>query len=218
MFRHFFVLSAGILLAACVSTAQVPIQADAAGKLGGRTLVQSRYEKPSFSATRPSRAMFGMIGAFAAISEGDELIATNKVEDPALAIGNELAKRIGKTYRTQITKTDTQADGDGVDDLAKTYGPGNLLLDIRTINWSFVYFPTDWEHYRVIYSAKLRLIDTQTKEVLAEGFCSRVPENSDTAPTYDELIAQNAARLKKELQISAQHCIDFFARETLKLS
>ena len=60
---------------------------------------------------------------------------------------------------------------------------------VRTVNWSFAYFPTDWNSYRVIYSAKLRLTDTRNRKVLAEGFCARIPEKSDSAPGYEELLA-----------------------------
>lgn len=91
--------------------------------------------------------------------------------------------------------------------LSKKHQSSSYLLDVRTINWSFGYFPSGWNQYRVIYSAKAKLIDTSSQQVVAEAFCSRVPEKTTDAPSHDELLANNAARLKQELQIAADHCV-----------
>jgi hypothetical protein len=61
-----------------------------------------------------------------------------------------------------------------------------------------------------MYSAKMRVIDTKKRSLLAEGFCSRVPEKSESAPSYDQLLENQAARLKQELKVAAEHCIDEF--------
>ena len=61
---------------------------------------------------------------------------------------------------------------------------------------SYYDFPTDWNNYRVIYSAKLRVVDTRSQTAVAEGFCSSIPEQDENSPTYDELMADRAARLK----------------------
>jgi hypothetical protein len=103
-------------------------------------------------------------------------------------------------------------------ELARQYSGADLLLDVQTVNWGFAYFPTDWNNYRVIYSAKARLIDTKTRKVLAEGFCSRVPEKTDDAPSHEELLANQAARLKQELEAAADHCISEFRAKVLKSS
>lgn len=100
-------------------------------------------------------------------------------------------------------------------ELAAQYSDADVLLDVQTINWSFVYFPTDWNSYRVIYSAKIRVIDVKKSKLLAEGFCSRIPENSETAPSHDELLADQAARLKQELRIGADHCVEEFRNKVL---
>ncbi len=98
------------------------------------------------------------------------------------------------------------------EEFALDYPNGDLLLDIQTVNWSFVYF-TDLKTYRVNYSAKLKLIDITTRKIVAEGFCSRVPEKNDNTPTRDQLLANTAERLKQELQIAAEECIDQFKEQ-----
>ncbi len=78
---------------------------------------------------------------------------------------------------------------------------------MQTINWSFGYFPTDWNSYRVMYSAKAQLLERSTGKVVAEGFCSRVPEATEDAPSHETLLADNAAVLKRELNLAADECI-----------
>ncbi len=67
----------------------------------------------------------------------------------------------------------------------------------------------------MIYSAKLRLINTQNSEVVAESFCPRVPEKTDSAPSYKLLVANNAQRLKDELHAAADYCIAEFKTKAL---
>lgn len=55
-------------------------------------------------------------------------------------------------------------------------------------------------------------------QMLAEGFCARIPEKSDNAPGYDELMADQATRLKQELTAGADHCIAEFRSKVLKSS
>jgi hypothetical protein len=108
---------------------------------------------------------------------------------------------------------------DDVGALAKTYANAELILDVKTIGWSFLYFPTDFNNYRVMYSARLRLIDRQRQAVMAEEFCSYTPEYEDTnkAPSYDELVGNNAAGLKRELANAARHCVELFQRSAVRM-
>ena len=52
---------------------------------------------------------------------------------------------------------------------------------------------------------------------IAEGFCSYVPDKTPDAPSKEELLANKAERLKQELDKAADHCIETFRTETLKL-
>jgi hypothetical protein len=107
----------------------------------------------------------------------------------------------------------------GADDSAQITSGVNdavrYVLDAKTINWSIGYFPTDWTHYRTIYTAKARLINVQTKDVVAEGFCKHIPESNVNAPTYDELIGNQAAGLKSQLKTIARDCINSMKTQML---
>jgi hypothetical protein len=63
----------------------------------------------------------------------------------------------------------------------------------------------------------MRLVDAKSGSVLAEGGCARVPEHTPEAPSYDELVANSAQRLKQELKTAADFCISEFKSKTLAL-
>eukprot|EP01156_Anaeramoeba_ignava_P006762 Anaeramoba_ignava/a349491_7.p2 GENE.a349491_7~~a349491_7.p2 ORF type:complete len:168 (-),score=20.43 a349491_7:53-556(-) len=163
------------------------------------------------------KASFGLIGSAAMISEGNDIIRNNAVENPANFISSELSVMLSKKYNLEKVESMEYVESQTTTDIAKLYSTADWIIDVETINWSFVYFPTDWNNYRVIYSAKLRLIDSRDKKMIAEGFCARVPEEDDTAPSYDELLEKKAERLKFEFQKSALYCIDEFKKNVLKI-
>ena len=192
-----------VTFAGCVSTKIVPLQQARMASLQGKTLTVAKREKPAFSAVTAGKAAFGLIGATAMIVKGNSIVQENNVEDPAGYIARELAGDLASAHSMTVVAAGSSAD---------------ILLDVQTVNWSFTYFPTDWNSYRVIYSAKLRLIDNRSRKVLAEGFCARIPEKSDSAPGYDELLADQAARLKQELTAGADQCIAEFRSKVLRTS
>ena len=176
-------------------------------------------EKPGFGAMTADKAMFGAIGAVAMISAGNKIVAENEIEDPASRIYEALAPTLADQYSLRLLDDNSiHTDSVKVNDLAATVDDSRLLLDIRTIGWNFLYFPTTWTKYKVGYSAKLRLIDPVTKEVLAESLCQKTStEDSDAAPTYDELLANKAERLKQELANAADYCAKDFKSKVFML-
>lgn len=219
MMRVVVLVVSVLTLTGCVSTKVVPIQQERMANLQGSTITVTTREKPSFGATTAGKASFGLLGAAAMISAGNEIVKKNAVEDPAVAIATELASGFASANAMTVVPTEgVLAKSTNPAELARQYSKADLVLDVQTVNWGFAYFPTDWNNYRVIYSAKARLIDTRTRKVLAEGFCSRVPEKTDDAPSHEELLANQAARLKQELEAAAQHCVSEFRSKVLKSS
>lgn len=218
MFRFVTGLLLGVLVCGCVSTRTVPVDVAATSHFQGKTITSSQRAVPDFSAMTAGKAMFGMIGAVGMITAGNAIIRDNQVEDPANYISIRLiADQSQKHSMTLVDNSGTLVADESPAKLAAQYAASNYLLDIRTINWSFGYFPTDWNSYRVMYSAKLRLIDTSNAKVMAESFCSRVPEKSEGAPSLDELTANQAQRLKDELRAAADYCIGEFRTTALDL-
>jgi hypothetical protein len=192
-----------VTLGGCVSTKIVPLQPGRMASMEGKTLAVAKHEKPSFTAMTAGKALFGMIGAVAMIAKGNSIVQENNVVDPAGYIAKELAGDLATAHSMTVAPAEGGAD---------------FLLDVKTVNWSFVYFATAPTRYRVIYSTKLKLTDTRSGKVLAEGFCARIPKKSDGAPGYEELLADQAARLKQELTAGADQCIGEFRTKVFRSS
>jgi hypothetical protein len=204
-----------VLGAGCVSTRIVPVDQTALAHLNGGTVTIIPREKPDFMAMTAGKAAFALIGAAAMLAAGNDIVKKNEVEDPANYIAQHLVADLARENRLRLVTVSELAKSTDAAPLAKQYPNADLLLDVQTVSWSFIYFPTNWSRYRVIYSAKLRLIDRAHGTLLADGFCSRTPDETPDSPTKDELLQDNAARLKKELAANADYCIGQFRSKVL---
>ena len=212
-----FIAVAGLSMVACVSTKNIPMTIDAANSVSNREVATAKREKPDFAAFTAGKAMFALVGAMAMISAGNEIVAKNNIEDPAAYIGEKLSLELSAKYGTKVSSKSVAVKDEDVREITKSNPDIDLLLDIRTINWSFAYFPATWNKYRVIYSARLRLVDIKAGKIIAEGFCSRVPDQTPNSPSYDDLLDNNAERLKKELNEAADFCVGEFKAKVLQL-
>ena len=207
-----------LIMSGCVSTQNVAIDQDSSGKFQNKSISTTSRDLPDFAAMTAGKAMFGVIGATAMISAGNEIVRNNQIEDPANYIAINLITSFAEQFKSVIAANNTgNLTSENPAKISELYPNLNYLIDVRTINWSFVYYPTKWGKYRIIYSAKLRLINTKTGRVTAEGFCSRVPEDASNAPTRDAMLADKAALLKSELRIAANLCINEFKSNVLRL-
>lgn len=217
--KKFILLCLSItLLSGCVSTKNMPIAESALENMREKEITTTTRTKPPFSAMTAGKAAFGMLGAAAMISAGNKIVLENNVDDPASYIADELLAALVHSYELKVQDSDELIlTSEKVPAIAEQYHNSPYLLDVRTINWSFGYFPMDWNSYRVIYSAKLRLIDIKSKKIISEGFCSRVPEKTNGAPSKEQLLGNKAEGLKAELKIAANFCINEFKQKTLSL-
>ncbi|MCR9093087.1 MAG: hypothetical protein NXI30_02610 [bacterium] len=199
-----------------MSTRTVPLEPDSAARVNGSTVTTTLRDRPDFAAQTAGKATFAMVGAFAMIAAGNQLVEENDIQDPAHEIADALAVRLSREYGAVVSPNGgRRVDGASVEEIADTYSSADIVVDVQTTNWNYIYFPANWARYRVIYAAKLRLVDTRSQQLLAEGFCSRVPEYTDDAPTHEELVENGAAGLKQELAVAAEYCIDHFRSTVL---
>lgn len=213
-------VAAATVLTGCATVASQRIDQNAASALKDQTIAQTTRAKRDFAAITAAKVMvpFGL-GLVAAVSDGNNIIATNKVADPADRMATELVEMMRARYGAKPAQmpaasvTGTEA----AEVAAAAKGAGKYVLDVQTTDWAMTYFPTAYSRYRVIYSAKARLIDTASAAVVAQGSCRRAPEDSTNAPGYDEMVANDAALLKKELALAAAACVDSLKTEMLAL-
>ena len=209
--------AAAILLTGCVSATQKKtIDAQALSAVRNQKVVYTVRDKPNFMAMTPPKAALGLLGVAAMVLEGNQIIAENNVPDPAGAIANDLAGAMRSSHGVQVLGQPLRIDSEDplhIADLAK--GRARYVLDVQTSGWKIAYRPTDWTHYHVMYSAKARLIDVDARSVIAEASCRQHPDSNADAPTYDEMVAGGAARLKAELAALGAACTASIGRDML---
>jgi hypothetical protein len=203
-------------LAGCVSTKTIGVAPNVLDKYRGDTVAVTHRSEGGFLAQTSGKAMFGAIGAIAMIHAGTEILHNDQVRDPVTSIEQDLQADLVRDNGMTAVDTTVSTSTTDISKLVSQYQNADLLLDVYTTYWGFLYFPTNWTHYKVLYTARMRLIDTKTAKVLATGFCSRKPESSASeAPTYAELLGEHGALLKKKLAQAAQTCAEQFGQKVL---
>lgn len=207
MKRIFLVVSA-LALAGCGSIPVVKPAASALDAYHGQKLTVVTYEIPSFVANTAGGAAFGVIGALASISAGEHLVAENHIADPADAMATKLSGDLAQELKPSDVQvvTGVKRSADSPDAVAKLATSGGVVLDVQTLGWMFIYFPLNWGHYTVVYSARARLIDAPTGKLIAQVPCTYNSDSEKTAATYDELTASQAALLKQKLATGGSAC------------
>jgi len=198
----------GLLLASGCSLAPVKITPTTADKLHGQSLTTDIYPQPDFIDTSPGIMLLGLIGYAVAKKEGESIVHQDGLQDPAVAIGTQLAEDLAHIYGMNVvTNTAQSVVNDTPAALAKTYANVRYLLDLKTTNWNLLYYPTAWDTYTVIYWADFRLIDTDTAKIIAQGTCKERPDLTPTSSTYGEVLANNGVILKKIIQDDIAVCV-----------
>lgn len=210
------ILIAVVLAAALAGCATKEVRlSDSKGNLNlrGQTISIVHEAPPSLGALTADKAMFAVVGAFAAHAKGRQIVAENKIDDPSRRIEQKLVQYLRRHYQTKANARVldfTQKDKPG--DLgawAKTNNTGGVIVDVETRGWGFNYFPTTWSKYRVGYSGLVRIIDATTGKIVVQYMCQAGgPEKAEDAPTYDQMMGNRAAHLKKMLIERADKCIE----------
>lgn len=203
----------------CASINQMPLEKDSLLGLGKEVVVVKRA-MPDFKAVQSvmAAALFGPLGTLASspsqYEAGNSLIKQNGISDPAYGISDVLARSMETKYQVRYKGVGSAVvNSDEVSSIANAYKDTPLALDVKTTYWAFAPLPFDFGKYRVVYQARLRLVDTKNTKVIAEGTCSSVPEKTDVAPTYEQLVADGASRIKSELEKASQYCaLDFSSK------
>ena len=218
MLRVSLAVAFALSLGACATANHTPISPESLARLQGKSVQATQYAQPDFAAFTAGKAAFALVGAAMMISEGNEIVKENQIPDPAREISAGLQSRLSAGKGTKpLPNSKTSAQGADVAAIVATNSGSDYILDVRTMSWMFNYYPADWAHYRVTYSAKVRLIDAATKSVVAESACTTVQGDDKNPPSKDQLLDNKAALLKSYLSKAATTCTDLLAREVLKL-
>jgi hypothetical protein len=216
--RKFFAVAA--IAAMLVGCAPVPTKSiSSTAGLQGKRLAITSHPVPDFSAGTAGKAMFAVIGAVAMIHAGNELVREDQIEDPAIHIGQRLSSDLVKTQGVILLPSNgLVASSDDPATLIKTYPGADLLLDVKSYAWSYVYYPTKWGSYRVNYDANVRLLDGKSGEVIAQQTCKIDPTDPNNPPSLDALRANQGALLKQLLSKAADTCVESVEQQVLRVA
>lgn len=220
--NKFAVLVVVSLLSGCATVEKVALDPTTSAGMKGKSIVRTtRAAKPDFVAMTPTKGALGMLGAFAAISAGNELVKEHHIDLPADAIALDLGSRLKAGRGMALVAAPLAIATDDASGIAAAAdGKADYVLDVQTTGWAFGYFPTAWGRYHVGHTASARVIDVASKKVVAQGTCARAPanaDNTDLAPTYDDLMNNQALGLKNQLSLAASECAAKLRQEMLVL-
>lgn len=218
MKRKLLAVVTAFAIAGCASINKQPIAVSTVADLKAKTIAHTKREAPAFASMTPGKMLFAIVGGALAISEGKSIVDANNLKDPSEAIASELMDAISTAHGAKSSSQPVVVSDDSATKIsAAGKGTTPYIIDVETIHWGIMYFPKEKSRYRVMYTAKARLINTVTESIVAEGFCASIPEDPANAPTYDELLDHEAIRLKQELSSATSKCVNSFKREMLLL-
>lgn len=211
-------LLTALWLSGCTAIKKQTLSQDSHASMKEQSVTATKRAKPDFAAMTATKGAFALLGAVAAISDGNSMVQRYSIDDPADVIALNLMAALKEAHAMRPADEAMNVSTDDPKQIsASAQGKAAYVVDVQTINWSFLYYPLNWARYRVIYTARVRLINTSDQAVVAEGFCKRIPDDEPHAPSYDDLINDNAAGLKKELAIAAQECVSAMKTEMLAI-
>lgn len=195
------------------ATKTIPLTSSVGSAYRGKSITYAVHEeKPSFYAMTAGKSMCGGAGAAAMVCEGNEIIRENNVPDPAVTISATLVNDLATKYDLVVIQPTKKTSSTKTAQVASDYGNADLVLDVKTKSWGFAYLPMNWNNYRIMYNAKLKLIDTKKTVELASRSVSYNSINDNKHPSYNQLIDNDAVGLKQELEKAKTHCIIDFRK------
>ena len=215
-FKRAICVLAALPLCGCVSMKAAPVSQSALSPYQGQTLTVVTYRKSDFVAMTQTLALSaglfgavgGLVGGSIATDNGNKLVADDAIPDPALEISAKVRPQIEGLLKPSSENTLTEVDTKLVDEAALSKAAGNrgVVFEVQTINWGFIYMPFSIR-YKATMNLRARLIDANTGKRIAQAPCTYASEE-DGAPTYDEMVADQGARLKALLSAGTAACLE----------
>jgi hypothetical protein len=205
------------LTTGCVSLANKPAELSTLKTLDGQPMTYTTRDRSGFAAMTAGAAAFALVGAIAMLAAGGKILDENHIADPSTEMGEKLVNAFAAKYGSHVVSTPIKTAEGNIDQIAKDSNGARFAIDVQTINWGFSYFPTDWTHYRLFYVAKAKLINLETRQVIAEGGCKIIKKDNANAPTYDQLVENQAALLKQMINNATSECLQQMQTEAFKV-
>jgi hypothetical protein len=145
---------------------------------------------------------------------GGQVQADYAIEDPALRVARKLFLAAQQQYEVVAAPDVAAPRLANPKELTKAAQGADLLLDVFANSNIAKGFNG---HYWVGTNMDGRIIDVRDGKVVSTSFCKMTRGGDPDALTYDELIADDAARLKAILARQADACLEKFKAKVLSI-
>lgn len=209
-----------LAVAGCAATWK-PLDMAAFERAGPKTMLLVYRENDGFLGPNRNILAGGMVAVVAMAMEGQRICEEYGVGDPAHDLGEDIAtafaQKKGLVLETFVEvpapKSHHRTQVDGVQRPLRP--PRDVYLEVRTSGWG-VDAPL-LGHATVFYAFSAKLVDGKTHQVLAEGDCrtSNLEAQRAAKRSYDDVLADNAAIVKREIRLAAKECRDKVSAEIL---
>src|SRR5450432_28185 len=203
-----------------------------------KTLVVVVRENGGFFRQSP----VGMGGAIAALAQGNQMVHNLGLEDPSIALGRRLGEALADEYDLQVSFETRSHLGAPSPHATSSYEyrfpprpDADLVLELQTVGWAILTAPFQFTRYYGHYSVHVTLFGRGPGGPLAEARCqgddpklweARKKAHSQAegaaltadAPTFDEMVENHGARLKRQLAAALGRCDDRLRSEMLRIA
>ncbi|MDF3054300.1 MAG: hypothetical protein K0Q74_207 [Gammaproteobacteria bacterium] len=225
-----------LLISGCASVQNhQPISTDNRVAMKGKAITYTMRKNPDFIAWTPGAhlkqslafGIFGIGGAVASASlvadSGNKIVNSYHLHDPAKLIAAGLSENLktahgsGRIMPPIYIKNEKNGKSNNINKIADAAKDVPYVVDVQTLNWGFHYSPYSFAryNYHVIYKASARILDVQTKAVIASGGCHYEVTDSTKMVSYDAMLANEANYLKNELSLATTQCIKQITQQML---
>ena len=141
-------------------------------------------------------------------TEGQKLVKKFKIKDPSMLVKREFIRQLNhkrKTANFVMVRKPLAYEDREIETMKKKYKKG-VVLQILPGTWQIWYYPFNWARYQMWYRASAQLVRLDDSKVLWSAACKANQDNSDSAPTLDELTANKSKVLYNWVNKSSAQC------------
>ena len=204
-----------ISVVGCASVSHIKNQSLGSADLRNQSIGLTARKSPDFTAMTTGKTMIPL-GYLLAKEAGRGLVSEQGVQDPKLIITSALSRALEERYNVKVIRPEIETSSDDPGSVSDQFS-NNIayVLDVRTTNWYFAPINVWSSGYVVRYTTIVSIIEKRTRSVVAQAACDKYSDLSNKAPTYDALVANDAALLKTILAASASACAEQIKKSVL---
>lgn len=204
-------LSATLAIAACTSTAPSKLSSQEVAAIEDKSVAFQQGPPAHFSLVSSSSTLAGALNPFVAgvnagkaQKAGDMIVEQDGLPDPTNVIGAALLADLEKRYGMKDPAMGLPAHT--VESTNPSTG-ADFVLSVEVPVWTTMYLPMNLTRYGVMLVAHAKVVSSATTKPLREARCIIRPRSQPDAPTFTELMENNGARLRVEVDYATQACI-----------